>query len=443
MSSRTLEQYRAFVAAQPASEDGYLFDTPRCRFWPEPSDELVLAPGARAVADGIELAGTLLPLAGFELTKLQRALALLPCSLARLTLELGPQTQAFVEQTFSRVLFAPAAVAELESAQPCCEIVRFPGSPYEVVRSYWRNLVEVRRRVQTLAEPPDDVLALRALLLELHELMLLGKSEAGERRSFYLPASALARKRITPGEFYDAESRVERQGQELLITSGARVSVPLLGGALYWQLLTESVSDPAALEPERQLRLDGTELGCVVHGRAPEELRARPWFLPPRPLTDAHFAGLVTDLKRAWRARSDAGQLLPALASFHFRFVRTHPLPSANQSLSMALVNELLRGALGIGMPHLLLDQLALRCDLPAYTRLFARAARVWCTPWPSAAERVRNSLRQRAELNAFVSTIAQAPSLVAARASLAADPRAAELALLLEPGDGALGIGR
>jgi hypothetical protein len=446
MSTSALERYRAFVAAQPASEDGYLFDTPRCRFWPEPSDELVLAPGARAVAlgagAGIELGGTRLQLPGIELGRLQRALALLPCSLARLTLELGTLTPSFIEHTFSRVLFAPVALAELELEQPACEIVRFPGSPYEVVRSYWRNASAVRQRLQTLAAPPSDVAALRQLLLELHELLLLGTDDAGERRSFYLPQSALARKRTTPGELYEVESRIERRGTELLITSGARVSVPLLGGTMYWQLLTESVSDPAALEPERQLTIDGVELGRVVHGRAPEELQSRPWFLPPRPLSEAHFSGLLADLQLAFAKRRDPGRLLPALASFHFRFVRLHPLPSANQSLSMALVNELLRGALGIGMPHLLLDQLALRCDLPAYSRLFSRAARVWCTPWPSAAERVRNHLRMRAELNDFVSRLALAPSLVEARANLGGEKHAAELALLVEPSDGAHRIG-
>jgi hypothetical protein len=436
MSDRSIEAYRAFVAAAPASDDGYLFDTPRCRFWPAPADELVAAPGARAVAGpqgaAIEVSGARLAISGLDLATLRRALAALPCSQARLALELGPSMRSFVEQSFSRVLFAPSAIAELELAQPCCEIVRFPGSPYEVVRAYWQNLGAVRVRLDALQTPPD-VSGFRRLLLELHELMLLGDPELRGPSSFYLPASALARKRITPGELYDGASSIERRGADVVITSGARVSVPLLGGATYWQLLADSVSDQEALAPERQLSLEGLDYGRVVQGRSSEELQPRPWFLPPRPLSAEHWAALVSDWQTAWQAqgRGDIGGLLRSLAAFHYRFVRTHPLPSANQSLSMSFVNRLLRPALGIGVPHLLLDQLALRFELPAYERLFARAARTWSRPWPSATDRLRSLLRMRSELNEFVSKVGAVTSVIEARALLIDEPHGAELALL------------
>lgn len=450
MNDVRLDQYRRFVerAVGDAESDGYLFDEPRCRFVPEASDELVLAPGARlSAAPGgvlVELGpGARLLLRGFELSELQRAFSLLPCRYSRLVLELGPRLSSLIDQAFSKILFAPAAVAELEAEVSAVELVRFPGSPYEVVRSYWRNACSVRRRMA--AEPlPDSTAELRSLLLELHELMLLGESTGGARDSFYLPASALGRKRPAPGTFYDVPASFEERAGETILTSGARVSVPLLGGEHYWQLLGESLDDPDVLSDRRSVTFRAVELGGVVHGRAPDEARSRPWFVPPRPLTEAHFELLLAALTSASAAEraSDLPAALQALASFHYFFVRAHPLPSANQSLSMCFVNAALQRLLGFGMPHLLLDQMALRFELSAYRRLFSRMVRMWCAPWPNAAgglgpadgkaQRLRHLLRMRSELNAFVAALQSAPSLLAARALLV-DERAS-LAGLAEP---------
>jgi hypothetical protein len=440
MSRDVDAKYRAFVEALPPSDDGYLFDEPKCRFWPELGDELVVPPGTQAVrgTDGaaIQLAsGARLALVGIPLGLAQTALAALPCRYSRLIIALGPACPGFVEQTFSKVMFAPAAVAELEVALPSSEIVRFPGSPYEVVRAYWQNSALAR---DALIERgvPTTAAELKALLLEMHRRLLVGDERVDARSSFYLPASALARKRATPGSFYDAPTGGDLRGAELIITSGARVSVPLLGGADYWQLLAESVSDLGALE-ERQLVVDGLDLGRVARARAEDEPQLRPWFLPPRPLTEGHFDALVADLARAQVAeqRRDVDGVLAALAAFHYRFVRIHPLPSANQSLSMNIVGWVLRRVLGASMPHLLLDQLALRFELAAYQQLFARAARAWT--WPdtpdgaSKSERLRQLIRIRGELNDFVTSLAASASLLEARALVGADPHGAALALL------------
>lgn len=447
MTDARLAAYRSFVAAAGASgDDGYLFDAARCRFEPEASDELVAAPGAEVVRapDGVAVqlpGGARLPLTGFDFAKLRGVFAQFPCSYSRLTLELGSQTASFIEQAFSRVLFAPKAVAELETQVPAVELVRFPGSPYEVVRSYWRNSCAVRRRLTTL-NVPDDEQQLRELLLELHALLLLGEGDAGSRTSFYLPASLLGRKRPEPGTFYDVPSGVERRGNETIITSGARVSAPLLGGTHYWQLLAESVGDADALADERRLQRDGLEWGQVVRGRSDEETsaKARPWFLPPRPLQAAHFEALLRDLRAANAAEiaRDVPTALAALGAFQYRFVRLHPLPSGNQSLSMSFVNVALQRLLGTGIPHLLLDQLALRFELSAYQRLFSRAARVW-SAWPKSApgvtssERLRHLIRMRTELNDFVSAVGNSLTLIEARALMAARPAGAEVALLSE----------
>lgn len=434
-----VRDYQAFVEAEAraATADGYLFDAPRCRFVPEPADELRAPAGAVVVrtAGGAAVqlpGGASLSIPGISFDRLRSAFARLPCTYSRLALELGPDVAKLMEQAFSRVLFAPAAVAELESAQPSLEIVRFPGSPYEIVRAYWQNSIAVRQRIvgRGLPESPE---ALRTLLLELHELLLLGEAREVGRRSFYLPASQLGRKRPTPGSFYEAPSVVERRGAETILVGGARVGVPLIGGARYWDLLSESVADPAALADERAFEYDGLALGRVVRARAEDEAVASSWFLPPRPLTARHFAALWQELRAAQAAEAggDVPALLAALSSFHFHFVRIHPLPSGNQSLSMSFVNAALDRVLGIGIPHLLLDQLALRFGLAAYQRFFARAVKSYSAPWPDPSERLRYLVRLRNELNAFVTQLGSAASLLEARALVGSDPHGAALALL------------
>jgi hypothetical protein len=437
MSEDRHAAYRRFVAESAASQDGYLFDTPRCRFLPEPQDELSAPPGAEVVpaagAPRVRLAGGAeLDFPGFEPEQLTAAWRALPCRYAQLISALGPRAHAFVERGFSRVIFAPLAVAELERQLPALEIVRFPGSPYEVVRSYWRNMLAVRKRLD--AQPPlADGAELRQLLLELHELLLTGEAGVSGRSSFYLPASPLGRKRVTPGQLYEAPGGIERRGSDVILTSGARVAVPLLGGLHYWQLLAESVSDEAALAAERQLSIDGLDYGQVIRARAEGEAQPKAWFLPPRPLKWAHFEALARELAAADAAQAagDAAAVLGALASFHYRFVRLHPLPSANQSLAMSFVNAKLSRLFGVGIPHLLLDQLALRFELVAYQQLFARAARAWSAPFPSAAERLRHLMRLRGELDAFVSELGSAKTLLEARALLPDRAHARRLALL------------
>jgi len=138
-------------------------------------------------------------------------------------------------------------------------------------------------------------------------------------------------------------------------------------------------------------------------------------------------------------------EALDRLAAFHYRFVRLHPLPSANQSLSMSFVNAALRRSFGVGTPHLLLDQLALRFEPSAYQRLFARAVGAWCTPWPNPSERLRQLTNRTKMLNELVSAVSNAASLIEARALLPSMSYAAELALLSDaprPGDGSVRIG-
>ena len=131
---------------------------------------------------------------------------------------------------------------------------------------------------------------------------------------------------------------------------------------------------------------------------------------------------------RAAETARDVPAALAALAAFHWRFVRLHALPSGNQSLSMSFVNAAVGRLFGVGIPHLLLDQLALRFELVAYQQLFARAVRAWNAPWPNAAERLRHLVRMRNELNEFVSAVSSVESLIHARALLTTHTHGAAL---------------
>ena len=158
---------------------------------------------------------------------------------------------------------------------------------------------------------------------------------------------------------------------------------------------------------------------------------------------------LLAELNAATAAEAarDLPAALRALAAFHYHFVRVHPLPSGNQSLSMNFVNARLQRLLGTGIPHLLLDQLALRFELSAYQRLFARAAKVWsawpkgtgmagarnATAAPHAIERLRHLIRMRGDLNHFVNAVGSSMTLIEARALLSIERSGAELALLLD----------
>ena len=288
------DAYRAFVRASDATpaDDGYLFDTPRCRFVPEPSDELVAAPGARVVRRDagvfVELpGGASLQIHGLDFQMLRSTFARLPCRYSRLALELGPPAASFVEQAFSRVLFAPSAVAELELALPALEIVRFPGSPYEIVRSYWRNAAAVRRcidercacgtRAQRAAPPDARADAGRSRAVRTAELVLPPASQLGRRAEL----AVLRRGQMASSAWSERDLRAER------------ACVAVTGGT----------TTGAASKAQRRAPFRGAESppeGVPPQGAACGSAKrsARPWLLPPRPATRRPCEGLVRGAQR-------------------------------------------------------------------------------------------------------------------------------------------------
>jgi hypothetical protein len=128
--------------------------------------------------------------------------------------------------------------------------------------------------------------------------------------------------------------------------------------------------------------------------------------------------------------RGERKRALAALARFHQRFVRLHPFRAGNQSLVMNIVNALLRELAGAGIPHLILDQLALRFDEAAYVRLFARAVDAW-TAVGSPLARYRALTERKARYFSLLAAVDGCENLDAARALANERPEDAALALL------------
>jgi hypothetical protein len=432
--------YARFLATQPESDDNYLFTDARVRFRARDDDVVIATPGARAVAfeSGCALTAPRLtaPLA-VPAVPPARASAFLAAldgerslaAAARLANLDAPGRAALLDAGFGLVLFAPLAVAALERELPCAESMRFPGSPYEVVREYWENMIAVRARAPaleaTLADPHAAVDELR----RLHQVALLGS----DGDSFYRPASPIAAKGIVPGELFPTEARLASSPTGTLFLEGPRVNAKFLGGGHYLAVLAHHSGDPAARDLERtHVDVGGVAWGRIVIARAEQDADFAPWFCPPRPFRPEHWVSLFGALSQALAASASAvpERALGPLARFHQRFVRLHPFRAANQSLAMNLVNRVLSRVCGAGVPHLLLDQLALRFSEAAYERQFACAVEAFAVRG-SPVERHTALSAQKARYFAFIQRLLHAPDEAAAEALVANEPDTARVALI------------
>lgn len=429
--------YQRFLKATPPRDpnDSYLFSEPRARFRPE-LDDVLFAPGldVTETETGIELrlaSGASLAIPGMTEELAAPVLSLLDGTRTLREIERAlPSHKRVIDGLlavgFGSVIFAPIAVSELERDLSGVELVRFPGSPYELVRNYWRNMIAVRREVERALEaPPATPEALVELFRELHVLTLMGPS----RRSFYEPASPSARKGLAPGELWEAATETCSTPEGTIFVAGPRVNASFVGGRAYHALVYEAAQDLEALADERELFEDGLHWGRIVHGRAADETESKSFFCPPRPLLPEHWARLHESLLEALECAkaSDRRGALGALARFHQRFVRLHPFKAANQSLAMNLVGAVLRRSHGAGMPHHLLDHFALRLSEAAYTRVFATAAEVGIVTY-NAAERWRLLADRKRRAFDFVSRLERDAD---PQSALRADPEAARFALI------------
>lgn len=442
-------EYRAWLAQRPKARDGsqsYLFDQPQVRFRPEPGDLLIGEPEIHATAEreGLALSAprasspVLVP--GLGPAQREPVLALLreldgqrPLAAVRagLPAERSALFDAVLDAAFGKLVFAPVALFAAERAISGIEITRFPGSPYEIDRSYWLNMGAVRARLGALLDARDDDDGFLRELRRLHVIALLG----ADLSRFYQPASPISSSRAAPGRLLLEATEVIDTPPSCLIVAGVRVAAALVGGARYHDLLAESLADAAPSGPGPGRLVDGLELGRLLHARAPGEAADAPWFVPPRPLQKAHLRAMREALAGAERAASAADRhvALAALASFHWLFVRLHPFHCGNQSLAMNIVNGVAR-SLGATLPHLMLDHLAFRLSPDAYARVFARAASVYADPQANVASRYQRLASNRTRTFALLEKLDQAPSMDAARSLLRADPTGAELLLLRDP---------
>lgn len=422
----------------------YLFLESRVRFTLEPDDRLSLVPGVRLerqanrVALHHEVTNTRDFVDGLAPKTVERIVSSIDGKRSVIAVQLSSavtakELDAFLRSTFGRFVLCPETVNEFETRLPAYGLVRFPCSPYEVDRYYWANSIAVRDAWHSAPHNTFDSAAFATHLKHLHVLLLLGAS----RRSFYRPSSPIVNQAgARAGAFYDVPTKTLRDLDLTLFIDGPRVSAPFVGGRYYHELLARSLEDPDALLDEREIH-DEQRLawGSVTRGQARHDPAPDAWFIPPRPITAEHIEALRALHDDAWTdgKRSEA-ERLTAIARFHYGFVRLHPFTCANQSLAMNLVNGLLERLGRAALPHLILDQLALRLSPTAYTRLFRRAVAAWLPSSALPHERLRELVAKRAQMDQLVAQLN--PTLVreGIERRLHEHPEAARLALLREP---------
>lgn len=440
--------YLGWLRRQPARREAtgsYLFDDPKLRFEVDDADVLIADTELEVCVEGDALrltsprAPTGLVLEGLRSSHRQAVLHFLPfldgqrcLAEARALANVDcATTDALLAYAFGRYIFAPLAVSAAERAISGVEITRFPGSPYEIARPYWKNMAAVRTRLGDLGAALHDDESFLAQLRELHVLALMGN----DLQTYYQPASPISSNRASPGRLMRTGTEVVDTAQASLILKGPRVNAALVGGARYHELLYLSLSEPEAASPRRFVGSGGLDWGRVVRGKAASEPAEQDWFCPPRPIQAPHVRVLRTELSSALNAaqHADRSACLPALAAFHQSFVRLHPFHCGNQCLAMNIVNWVLVQWLGAGIPHLMLDHLALRLSAPAYATVFRRCVDTYVDAEPSAAGRYLRLASKRARAFACTSRLSEAASLPQARATLRDDPMAARLLMLVD----------
>jgi hypothetical protein len=443
-------EYLSWLRQQPSSRaaiGSYLFDAPEVRFAVAETDLVVAerdisvsvaAKGLRLAAPRAATAVVIEPLGEAERPILERILCLLDgqSSLAavRARLDAGAERvlEALLRAAFGKLLFAPLALSSLERGISGIEITRFPGSPYEVVRPYWKNMAAVRAASDPLFAALDDDESFARELRKLHVILLLGD----DLQSYYQPASPISSGRAAPGRFMQTRSEVIDAPGGAVFVSGPRIAAAPVGGARYHELLYRALGEPEAALPRRFQSDSDLDWGCLVHARAPADAASAPWYCPPRPLRREHLRTLREALGAAERASrsADRSSCIAALASFHQDFVRLHPFHCGNQSLAMNLVNRVASRVLGGGMPHLMLDHLAFRLSPGAYARVFRRAADAYVEPARSVAERYLRVASNRTRTFDLMRQLEATRTLAEAEALTRADTAGARLLLLTDP---------
>lgn len=441
------QRYVAEAYSTLREREAYLLYEPKIRFQPEGDDVLVRLPELEIRATD---AGTFayhadtqtsIALPGITAEKARKILEGLDGARTLLGLLLATRTtdkelDSFLAATFGKVVFAPRTLERFEARLSGTELVRFVGSPYEIRRAYWSNMADCRERISRSLFACDDLESWIAELRRLHVIALMG----ADARTFYRPQSPLAARDPRPGSLYLTPTRMQQQHGVTLLLEGPRVSAPMVGGRNFHTALANSLADPDAVLPHRTLvDASGNHWGTLCLGFARGDAAPSCWFCPPRPMTRAHWTCLY-DAYRASLSPAESGDppgvaahrtRVGSTADFHWYFIRSHPFRCANQSLGMNLVNALLAHQGGAGIPHLLLDQWALRLSRDAYRRLFARVIQQYALGTTTTLERWRSLAEMRQRFDSFVNRLDQCPSLQEASKLIEREASNAQLALL------------
>jgi hypothetical protein len=422
--------------------DDYLFEKPAVRFEPRGEDVLLADPTLRVESQGntTVLVSTRSP-APLTLTQVSAAGAralLAACDGERTLAEVRMladtrqrELEQLLAQAFGKMLFAPLALQELERVVSGAEVSRFPGSPYEIARPYWSNMASIRRALAGFEGELVDTERFVARLEELHVVALMG----ADLQSFYRPRSPISQRRAAPGQLMHTRPSWLRGASETVFLSGPRVNAAFIGGRTYHELLYDSLGEPEAAELRAHGDARGISWGTLLRARAEHDPSAEDWFCPPRPFQAEHFAALRVSLLDATEAaaRGDHARAIERLAHFHQSFIRLHPFHCANQCLVMSIVNWLLGRVLGSGIPHLMLDHLALRLSSSGYARVFARAVEAYAQPGKEPAQRYLDLTQKRARAFALLHEISTCNGMTEARRRSDAARDIARL-LLLRP---------
>jgi hypothetical protein len=407
--------------------DDYLFGEQIARFIPDDADVLVALAGLRVedarggavVRLSQEKTVTVPSLDAQRVRRILeaidgvRALAAIPGAARVAYGELMTALRAL----FGVAVFAPGAVEKLEGELSGTEITRFPGAPYEIERPYWRNMIAVRRALgglDQLAEQLATNPSASRFLRRLHVLALMGD----DLDTFYKPASPISARGVRPGSFLVGSGRTLETPEGTLFLDGPRANVSLVGGELYHRALYAVLDDPDALEPRGFVDSDGLDWGRVVRVRARHDERVADWFFSP--LRSA------IQVARIQQPHEVARQL----SRFHYHFVHLHPFRCANQCVAMSLVNRVLTQSHGVGMPHHILDHLALRLGPTAYERAFVSAVAAYALPGLSPLERYRELGARKVRFYDFLERLGRAGSVAGALNEVQNDLEAARLAL-------------
>jgi hypothetical protein len=430
-----LLDYQQWLAQHRAQVPGrdYLFSQHRARFEPRSGDVVVALPGLKLNDKGRTLRlQCAQPQLDLELPAMarrdaERILASIDGrrSLAEVLWDCGVDQERlgkFLRLAFGTALFAPKAVEELEQRLPGLQIVRYPSAPYAIERAYWCNMVDVRERTLARLDVLADRSAFVDALRELHVIAVMGRALS----SFYKPASPASDLAVAPGNLLLAEPHLLPRSRYDVFLDGPRVNASMLGSEKWQKAIYKDVGDDHAADERIEHQHEGVPWGRVIEARADKDDRPRAWFLPPRPILDAHFDGLHGPWLRAMQS-AEPDEVVQACALFHLAFVRLHPFHCANQSLAMNMINAMLTRVLGAGIPHLMLDHLALRMDRSAYVRVFRRAVQSWIVPEPDPVKRFTALMERKTRSNALIGEVAVAEP----DAAIAKDPDAARWALM------------